>query len=62
MGNSEFETESAVIQLKSIIKETDRKNKIAARPLIGRDIFDFWSETTEWNPTHFDRKQDLSVI
>ena len=27
MGNSEFETESAVIQLKSIIKEADRKNK-----------------------------------
>ena len=51
MGNSEFETESAVIQLKSIIKEADRKNKIAARPLIGRDIFDFSSETTEWNST-----------
>ena len=62
MGNSEFETESAVVQLKSIIKEADRKNKIAARPLIGRDIFDFSSETTEWNSTYFDRKQDLSVI
>ena len=31
-------------------------------PLIGWDIFDFSSETAEWNSTKLDRKQDLSVL
>ena len=31
-------------------------------PLIGWDIFDFSSETAEWNPTKLDRKQDLNVV
>ena len=30
--------------------------------LIGWDIFDFPSETTEWNSTKLDRKQDRSVL
>ena len=31
-------------------------------PLIGWDIFDFFSETAEWNSTKHDRKQDLNVL
>ena len=31
-------------------------------PLIGWDIFDFFSETAEWNSTKLDRKQDLNVF
>ena len=31
-------------------------------PLIGWDIFDFSSETAEWNLTKLDRKQDLLVL
>ena len=31
-------------------------------PLIGRDIFDFSSETAELNSTKFDRKQDLKAF
>ena len=31
-------------------------------PLIGWDIFDFSSETAEWNWTKLDRKQDLNVL
>ena len=31
-------------------------------PLIGWDIFDFSSETTEWNWTKLDWKQDLNVL
>ena len=31
-------------------------------PLIGRDIFDFSSETAEPNSTKFDRKQDLNAL
>ena len=30
--------------------------------LIGWDIFDFSSETAEWNPTKLDRKQDLKAL
>ena len=30
-------------------------------PLIGRDIFDFSSETAKWNSTKLDREQDLNV-
>ena len=32
------------------------------RPLIGWDIFDFFSETAEQNSTKLDRKQDLNVF
>ena len=39
-----------------------RRNKIAARPVIGWGIFDFSSETTEWNSTKFDRTQDLNAL
>ena len=31
-------------------------------PLIGWDIFDFFSETAEWNSTKLDRKQDLNAL
>ena len=31
-------------------------------PLIGWDIFDFSSETVEWNSTKLDREQDLNVL
>ena len=31
-------------------------------PLIGWDIFDFFSETAEWNSRKLDRKQDLNVL
>ena len=31
-------------------------------PLIGWDIFDFFSETAEQNSTKFDRKQELNVL
>ena len=31
-------------------------------PLIGWDIFDFSSETAEWNSTKLDRKRDLNVL
>ena len=31
-------------------------------PLIGWDIFDFSSETAEWNLTKLDRKQDLNIL
>ena len=31
-------------------------------PLIGWDIFDFSSETVEWNSTKLDRKQDLNAL
>ena len=31
-------------------------------PLIGWDVFDFSSETAEWNSTKLDRKQDLKAL
>ena len=31
-------------------------------PLIGWDMFDFFSETAEWNSTKLDRKQDTNVL
>ena len=40
----------------------DWKNKMAAWPLIGQDIFDFSSETAEPNSMKLDRKQDLNVL
>ena len=38
------------------------KTRWPPRPLIGWDIFDFYSETAERNSTKLDRKQDLSVL
>ena len=35
---------------------------MAAWPLIGWDIFDFFSETAEWNSTELDRNQDLNAL
>ena len=39
-----------------------RKKRWPPWPLIGWDIFDFSSETAEWNSTKLDRKQDLNVL
>ena len=38
------------------------KTRWPPRPLIGWDIFDFSSETTEWNSMKPDREQDLNVL
>ena len=38
------------------------KTRWPPRPLIGRDIFDFFSETAEQNWTKLVRKQDLNVL
>ena len=40
----------------------DRKTRWPPWPLIGWDIFDFFSETAERNSTKLDRKQDLNVL
>ena len=40
----------------------DRKNKMATGPLTGGGIFDFSSETAEWNLTKLVWKQDINVI
>ena len=39
-----------------------RKTRWPSWSLIGWDIFDFSSETAEWNSTKLDRKQDLNVL
>ena len=39
-----------------------RKTRWLPLPLIGWDIFDFYSQTTEQNSTKLDRKQDLNVL
>ena len=39
-----------------------KKTKWPPWPLIGRDIFDFSSETAERNLTKLDRKQDLNAL
>ena len=38
------------------------KTRWPPRPLIGWDIFAFFSETAEWNSIKLDRKQDLNVL
>ena len=38
------------------------ENKMAARPLIGWDIFDFFSETAERNSVKLNWKQDLNIL
>ena len=39
-----------------------KKTRWPPCPLIGWDIFDFSSETAEWNITKLDKKQDLNVL
>ena len=39
-----------------------RKTRWPLWPLIGWDIFNFSSETAEWNSKKLDRKQDLNVL
>ena len=39
-----------------------RKTRWPPCPLIGRDIFDFYSETALRNSTKLDKKQDLNVL
>ena len=39
-----------------------RKTRWPPWPLIGWDIFDFSSATTEWNSTKLDRKRDLNAL
>ena len=46
---------------KFVFFRVDRKNKMAARPLIGWNIFDFSSETAERNSMKLDRKQASST-
>ena len=48
--------------LQSLCFLADRKTRWLPWPLIGWDIFDFSSETAEWNSTKLDRKQDLNVL
>ena len=38
------------------------KTRWPPRPLIGWDIFDFFSESAELNSTKLDRKQDVNVL
>ena len=47
---------------KFVFLEAIGKTRWPPRPLIGRYIFDFSSETTERNSTKLDRKQDLNVL
>ena len=42
--------------------ETWQEARCPPRPLIGWDIFDFYSETTKWNSTKLDRKQDFNDL
>ena len=48
--------------LPSLCFWADQKTKMGAWPLIGWDIFDFSSETTERNLTKLYRKQELNVL
>ena len=47
---------------KVCVFQADRKNKMAAWPLIGQDICDFSSETAEPNSMKLDGKQDLNAL
>ena len=47
---------------KSVFFRPIRKTRWPSWPLIGWDIFNFSSETAEWNSTKLDRKQDLNVL
>ena len=58
LTGSKISTSSA----KFVFFRANRKNKMAAWPLIGWVIFDFSSETAERSSTKLDRKQDLNVL
>ena len=47
---------------KFVFFEPIRKTRWPPWPLIGWDIFDFFSETAEQNSTKLDRKQDLNAL
>ena len=47
---------------KFVLYVTIGKTRWPPWPLIGWDIFDFSSETVEWNSMKLDRKQDLNVL
>ena len=47
---------------KSVFFGPIRETRWLPWPLIGWDIFDFFSETAECNSTKLDRKQDLNVL
>ena len=47
---------------KFVFFEPIGKTRWPPLPLIGWDIFDFSSETAEWNSTKLDRKQDLNAL
>ena len=47
---------------KFVFFELIGKTRWRPQPLIGWDIFDFFSETAEQNSTKLDRKQDLNVL
>ena len=42
--------------------QSEKNPRCLPRSLIAWDIFDFYSETSEWNSTKLDRKQDLKVL
>ena len=50
------------IRYQVCVFRANQKNKMAAQPLIGCDIFNFSSETAERNLMKLDRKQDLNVL
>ena len=58
LTGSKISTSSA----KFVFFEPIGKTRWPSWPLIGRDIFDFSSETPERNSTKLDRKQDLNVL
>ena len=45
-----------------VFRADRKKTRWPPWPLNGWDIFDFSSETAEWNSTKLDRKQDLNVL
>ena len=47
---------------KFVLNGPIRKTRWPPQPLICWDIFDFSSETIEWNSTKLDRKQDLNSL
>ena len=56
------EARSSQRPLSSLCFSARSKKRWPPWPLIGWDIFDFPSETAEWNLTKLDRKQDHNVL
>ena len=63
-GIQRFLTGSKILTSSSkfVFFRSIRKKRRPPLPLIGWDIFDFFSETAERNSTKLDRKQDLNVL